>query len=483
MRLPVFALALGAFAIGTTEFVTMGLLPEMAATFHVSIPTAGWLVTAYALGVVVGAPVLTAAAHRYPRRQVLVGLMVVFALGHLLSVLAPTFGVLVASRALSALTHGAYFGASALVARQLAAPGRQGQAMALVATGVTLANVIGVPLGTAVGQNLGWRTTYAVVAGLSVLTIVAIARFVPDLPGASGGLRGELAAFGRAQVWLTLVITVLGFGGMFAVLSYITPILTEVAGYPEPSVPWLLVLFGLGTTAGNLLEGRLADWSVPRTLIGGFVCLAGVFTLVWATSGHPVAAAVGVFGFGFNGFAMGTAIQTRAIIAAGGGASLVAASQQAAFNVGNAIGASLGGAVIVLGLGFRAPILAAALLAVLGLVVMLVAERLDRNGRLPVEAAPAGRSRSRSSRERRCPLALVTPRAVRRAQPRAHDPATLAIGVPALHERRHADPALPGRPLRLGRLRLRRADLHRPAAPAPAAPQWPRHLPRPAAAV
>lgn len=386
MRLPVSALALGAFAIGTTEFVTMGLLPEMASTFGVSIPVAGWLVTAYALGVVVGAPVLTAAAHRFPRRQVLIALLVLFALGHLLSVLAPTFGVLVASRVVSALTHGAYFGASALVARQLAAPGKQGQAMAMVATGVTLANVVGVPLGTAVGQNLGWRTTYALVGVLSLLTIVAITRFVPRLPATGGDLRAELAAFARAQVWLTLAITVLGFSGMFAVLSYITPLLTEVAGYAESSVPWLLVLFGLGTTAGNILGGRLADWSIPRTLVIGFVSLATVFTLLWATSAHPVAAAVGVFAFGFNGFAMGTAIQARAILAAGGGASMVAASQQAAFNVGNAIGASLGGAVIALGFGFRAPILVAGVLALLGLGVMLLAERLDRDGRLPVES-------------------------------------------------------------------------------------------------
>jgi DHA1 family inner membrane transport protein len=389
VRLPVFALALGAFAIGTTEFVTMGLLPEMAATFDVSIPTAGWLVTAYALGVVVGAPLLTAAAHRHPRRQVLVALLVLFTLGHVLSVLAPTFGVLVASRVISALTHGAYFGASALVARQLAAPGRQGQAMAMVATGVTVANVVGVPLGTAVGQHLGWRTTYGIVAVLGVLTIGAIARFVPSLEAPGGHLRDELRAFGRPQVWLTLVITVLGFSGMFTVLSYITPLLTDVAGYSESHVPWLLVLFGLGTTSGNLLGGRLADWSIPRTLVGGFVCLAVVFTLFWATSAHAVAAGVGVFAFGFNGFAMGTAIQARAILAAGGGASLVAASQQAAFNVGNALGAFLGGTVIAMGLGYRAPILVAGVLALIGLAVMLVAVRLDRSGRMPVQSPVA----------------------------------------------------------------------------------------------
>jgi DHA1 family inner membrane transport protein len=362
----------------------------MAETFAVSIPTAGWLVTAYALGVVVGAPVLTAAAHRFSRRQVLIALMVLFTLGHVLSALAPTFGILAGSRVVSALTHGAYFGASALVARQLAAPGRQGQAMALVATGVTLANVVGVPLGTALGQRLGWRLTYGLVVVLGVLTIVAIARFVPHLPASGGDLRGELRALGRAQVWLTLVVTVLGFSGMFAVLSYITPILTEVAGYPESRVPWLLVLFGLGTTFGNLLGGRLADWSIPRTLVVGFVSLASVFALFWVTSGYPAAAAVGVFAFGFNGFAMGTAIQARAILAAGGGASMVAASQQAAFNIGNALGAFLGGSVIAVGLGYRAPILVAALLALVGLVVLLVAQRLDHSGRLPVEARVAG---------------------------------------------------------------------------------------------
>jgi MFS transporter, DHA1 family, inner membrane transport protein len=385
VRLPVFALALGAFAIGTTEFVTMGLLPEMAGTFGVSIPAAGWLVTAYALGVVVGAPVLTAAAHRFSRRQVLVGLMVVFTVGHIASALAPTFALLVASRVVSALTHGAYFGASALVARQLAAPGRQGRAMAWVASGVTLANVVGVPLGTAVGQQLGWRLTYGTVAVIGALTITAIAVLVPHLPTSGGNLRGELRAFGRPQVWLTLLITVLGFSGMFAVLSYITPILTQVTGYPESRVPWLLVLFGLGTTIGNLLGGRLADWSIPRTLVGGFLVLVFVFALFWATSGNAMGAAAGVFTFGFSGFAMGTAIQARAIIAAGGAASMVAAAQQAAFNVGNALGAFLGGGAIALGLGFRAPILVAALLALAGLLAMLLAERLDRTGRLPVE--------------------------------------------------------------------------------------------------
>jgi len=389
VRLPVLALALGAFAIGTTEFVTMGLLPEVAATFDVSIPAAGWLVTAYALGVVVGAPLLTAVTHRCSRRQVLIGLMVLFTLGHLATALAPTFGLLVTARALTALIHGAYFGASAIVARELAAPGREGQAMALVAAGVTFANVVGVPLGTAVGQQLGWRVTYALVGAIGLLTVVAVAAVVPPVHTSSGHLRGELSGLVRPQVWLTLLVTVLGFSGMFAVLSYIAPILTEVAGFAPQHVPWLLILFGLGTTGGNLLGGRLADWSIPRTLLAGLLTLAAVFGLFFLTSGHQVAAAAGVFACGFTGFAMGIAIQARAILAAGGGASMVAASQQAAFNVGNALGAFLGGAVLSLGWGYRAPILVAGVLAMLGLAVMLLAERLDRNGRLPVAPAAA----------------------------------------------------------------------------------------------
>jgi DHA1 family inner membrane transport protein len=392
VRLPVLALALGAFAIGTTEFVTMGLLPEVATTFGVSIPAAGWLVTAYALGVVVGAPLLTAVTHRYSRRHVLIGLMVLFTLGHLATALAPTFELLVVARAGTALTHGAYFGASAIVARELAAPGREGQAMAWVAAGVTLANVVGVPLGTAVGQQLGWRVTYALVGAVGLLTVIAVAAVVPPVRTSSGQLRRELSGLGRPQVWLTLLVTVLGFSGMFAVLSYIAPILTEVAGFAPKHVPWLLILFGLGTTGGNMLGGRLADWSIPRTMLAGLLALATVFGLFFLGSGNQVAAAAGVFACGFTGFAMGIAVQARAIIAAGGGASMVAASQQAAFNVGNALGAFLGGAVLALGWGYRAPILVAAVLALLGLAVMVLAERLDRSGRLPVAAEPVPES-------------------------------------------------------------------------------------------
>ena len=393
MPLAILALAVGAFAIGTTEFVAMGLLPETAATFGVSIPTAGWVITAYALGVVVGAPTLTALGHRWSRKHLLVGLMVLFTLGHVATALAPTFGLLVVARGVSALAHGAFFGASAVVARRLAPPGREGLAMALCFTGLTVANVVGVPLGTALGQQLGWRTTYAVVAGAGLVTIAALLLLVPDVRGSSQTLRGELSAFGRPQVWLTLALTVVGFSGLFTVLSYISPILTQVAGFEARHVSWLLVLFGLGATAGNLLGGRLADWSVPRTLVLGLVGQAVVFAVFALTGGGRVAAAACVFGFGFVGFSMSTAIQTRAIVAAGGGAGMVAAAQQAAFNTGNAMGAYVGGLVIDLGWGMRAPMVVAAVLTLGGLVLLRASQWADRTGRALLDpAAPPVRA-------------------------------------------------------------------------------------------
>ncbi|GAB7191652.1 MFS transporter [Kineococcus sp. NUM-3379] len=391
MPVALLALALGAFAIGTTEFVAMGLLPEMAADFGVSIPTAGWTITAYALGVVAGAPTLTALAHRFSRRRLLIGLMVLFTAGHVATVLAPTFELLVVARALSALSHGAFFGASAVVARHLAPPGKEGQAMALCISGLTVANVVGVPLGTAVGQELGWRTTFALVAVIGVLTVLACAALVPDVPASGESLRTELSAFGRTQVWLTLAVTVIGFSGLFTVLSYIAPIVTNVAGYSPGSVSWLLVLFGLGATAGNLLGGRLADWSVPRTLFLGLTGQAVVFAAFAALGTSRPATAVAVFGFGFVGFSMATAIQTRAIVAAGGGAGMVAAAQQAGFNIGNALGAFLGGLVIDLGFGYRSPMVVATVLTVAGLAVAVHAHRLDRTGRVPLEPATPAR--------------------------------------------------------------------------------------------
>jgi DHA1 family inner membrane transport protein len=393
----ILALAVGAFGIGTTEFVAMGLLPQMAATFGVSIAGAGWLITAYALGVVVGAPTLTALTHSWPRKRVLTGLMAMFVLGHAATALAPTFHLLVGARFLSGLSHGAFFGASAVVARKLAPPGRQGQALALVFSGLTIANVVGVPLGTYVGQQLGWRLTFALVGIIGVLTIAAILALVPEVETRTGSLRSEFAAFRRRQVWWTLAITTVGFASMFTVLSYVSPLLTDVAGFSEGSVSWVLILFGLGATFGNVLGGRLADWRPYRTLAVGFVAQVVVFGAVYLLAESRVAVAVGVFLFAFTGFTMSAPIQTRGITAAGGGASMASAAMQAAFNVGNAMGAFLGGLAIDGGFGYASTALVALVLALLGLAILGEATRVDKNGRAPLDpevaAIPSQRRR------------------------------------------------------------------------------------------
>ena len=397
MPLAILALAVGAFAIGTTEFVAMGLLPQMADTFGVSIATAGWLITAYALGVVVGAPTLTALTHSWRRKRVLTGLMALFVVGHAATALAPTFGALVGARFLSGLGHGAFFGASALVARKIAPPGRQGQAMALVFTGLTVANVVGVPAGTYVGQQLGWRLTFALVGLIGVATIAAILAIVPEVETRAGSLRSEFAAFRRSQVWWTLLIVTVGFASMFTVLSYVSPLLTDVAGFSEGAVSWVLILFGVGATLGNVLGGRLADWRPYRMLAVGFAAQAVVFTGLFLFAGNRVAAAVGVFLFAFVAFTMSAPIQTRGITAAGGGASMASAAMQAAFNVGNAMGAFLGGIVIDGGFGYAATAVVALVLALLGLAILAEATRVDKNGRAPLDprvaAVPAQRRR------------------------------------------------------------------------------------------
>ncbi|NAZ78284.1 MFS transporter [Kineococcus sp. T13] len=389
MPIAILALAVGAFGIGTTEFVAMGLLPQMAATFDVSIAQAGRLISAYAVGVVVGAPTLTALTHPISRKKVLVGLMGLFVLGHAATALAPTFDALVGARFLSGLGHGAFFGACAVVARKIAPPGKQGQALALVFTGLTVANVVGVPLGTWTGQQLGWRATFALVGVIGVVTIGAILALVPDVETRTGTLRSEFAAFRRRQVWWTLAITTVGFASMFTVLSYVSPLLTDVAGFSEGSVSWVLVLFGVGATLGNVLGGRLADWRPYRTLAVGFLAQMAVFAVLFLFAGNRVVAAVGVFLFAFTAFVMSAPIQTRGILAAGGGAGMASAAMQAAFNTGNAMGAFLGGAAIDAGFGVASTALVALVLALLGLLILGEATRVDKNGRAPIDPALA----------------------------------------------------------------------------------------------
>ncbi|WP_148614126.1 MFS transporter [Nocardioides rubriscoriae] len=381
-RLAVLALAMGGFAIGTTEFVTMGLIREIAAGVDVSIPSAGHVISAYAVGVVVGAPLLAFFGARWPRRGLLVALMAAYAVFNAFSALATSFHWLLLARFLDGLPHGAYFGVASLVAASMAAPGRKGRAVASVMLGLSVANVVGVPAATWLGQHLGWRSAYWSVALLALVTVAMVLAFVPSVPGdAEATGRRELAAFSKVQVWLTLLAGAVGFGGMFAVFSYVAPTVTEVGGLGDGAVPLFLLVFGLGMVAGTWVAGELADWSVFRALVLGSGGM-GVALVAWyllAPTGLgllPVAFAITALGS-----VLVVNLQLRLMDVAGDAQTLGAAMNHASLNVANALGAWLGGLVIAAGYGYRAPALVGIGLSAGGLLVILVSARLQRRAR------------------------------------------------------------------------------------------------------
>jgi DHA1 family inner membrane transport protein len=382
MPAALLALAISAFGIGTTEFVIMGLLPEVAGDFGVSIPSAGLLISGYALGVVVGAPLLTALGSRIPRKTVLVGLMGLFIVGNVISALAGSYGLLMTGRIVAALSHGAFFGVGSVVAASLVAPAKQASAIALMFTGLTVANVLGVPAGTALGQALGWRSTFWAVSVLGVIGLVGILALVPKqttVPGA--GLRSELQVFRNPQVWLALAMTALGFAGVFASFTYIAPMMTNVAGFSTGAVTWLLVLFGGGLFVGNLVGGRAADRKLMPSLYVILSLLAVVLVVFVFTAHAQLPAAITIAVFGAAGFATVAPLQARVMSKAAGAPALASAANIAAFNLGNAAGAWLGGLAIEHGLGYTSPNWIGAALAASGLVVAIISGRLDRTGR------------------------------------------------------------------------------------------------------
>ncbi|MFE2549913.1 MFS transporter [Streptomyces sp. NPDC059355] len=398
MPLALLALAIGAFGIGTTEFVIMGLLPEVAADYGTSIPTAGFLVTGYALGVVLGAPLMTVLGTRVPRKRMLMLLIGLFIAGNVLSALAPAFGVMLAGRVVASLAHGAFFGIGSVVAAGLVAPEKKAGAIAMMFTGLTVANVVGVPLGTLVGQTLGWRVTFLIVAALGILGLLGIARLVPELPRPEGvRIRHELAAFRNVQVLLAMAMTVLGFGGVFAAITYITPMMTNVAGFADTSVTWLLVLFGLGMVAGNLIGGRFADRALMPMLYVSLGALAVVLAVFTLTAHSKTGAAATIVLIGALGFATVPPLQKRVLDQAAGAPTLASAVNIGAFNLGNALAAWLGGIVIAAGLGWTAPNWVGAALAASALVLALVSGALERrtaarpgtDGRAVKAGAPA----------------------------------------------------------------------------------------------
>lgn len=372
----VTALATGGFAIGTTEFVTMGLLPQIASGVDVSIPEAGHLISAYALGVVVGAPALAALGARLPRRALLVGLIAAYGVLNLLTALVSHYGLLAFVRFLDGLPHGAYFGVSALVASSMVPAARRGRALALVMMGIPVANVLGVPAATLLGQSLGWRAAYAAVAVLCAVTVVLILLAVPSTPGdrAATGRR-ELQALRHPQLWYAVVASGIGFGGLFALLSYIAPLTTDVGGLRESAVAVFLLVVGLGMVAGNALAGRMVDWSVEHTLRIGSVGLAAALVLYWLLAPAGWIALVAAFLVTVLGSLLALGFQVRLIDAAEHATTLGAALSHASLNIGNSLGAWLGGLVIAAGYGFRAPLVVGTGLALAGLVVLVLARR------------------------------------------------------------------------------------------------------------
>ena len=381
MPVGLIALALGGFGIGLTEFVIMGLLPQVAADFHVTEATAGWLISGYALAVVVGALGLTAAVTRFERKPVLAVLMVLFIAGNLVSAVAPDYSMMMAGRIIAALSHGAFFGIGAVVAASMVAPNKKAGAIAIMFTGLTAANVLGVPFGTMLGQAAGWRSTFWAITVIGVLALVGILTLVRQngvrgdaaSGSAPGGLRGELRAFRSGQVWLSIFVTILGYGGMFGAFTYIAFTLTEVTGFSAATVPWLLILFGVGLFIGNTLGGKAADKNVDRTLLVVLAVLVVVLVVFALTAGNQPMTIASMVLLGGFGFATVPGLQMRVMKYASSAPTLASGANIGAFNVGNALGAWMGGVTITAGLGYTSPIWAGAGITLLGLAVMAFA--------------------------------------------------------------------------------------------------------------
>jgi MFS transporter, DHA1 family, inner membrane transport protein len=390
MPLALYALTAGAFGIGVTEFVIMGLLIEVGTDFGVSISAAGLLITGYALGVVVGAPIMTIATGRWPRKAVLLVLMAIFILGNAACALAPDYWSLMAARVLTAFAHGTFFGVGSVVATTLVAPSKKASAIAVMFTGLTVANILGVPFGTWLGQGYGWRSTFSAVTLVGLVAFAIIALLVPKdktAPAASN-LRNDLAVLARPEVLMGLLTTVLSWVGVFAVFTYIAPILIRISGFSESAVSPILLVFGGGLVVGNLLGGRLADrWLIPE-LLGSLLTLAAVLLLMTFAAHNQTAAVVFVALLGAAAFATVPPLQMWVLEkAAGAGQSLASSFNIAAFNLGNAIGAWLGGFVIDHGLGLGAVPWVAALVPLAAAVVAAFAIYSDRRRRLTVVAA------------------------------------------------------------------------------------------------
>jgi DHA1 family inner membrane transport protein len=375
-RFGLYALTLGAFAIGTTEFVPVGLLPEIARSLDVSIPMAGFLVTGYALAVAIGAPALTLALNTIPRKTTLVVLIGLFIAGNALAGVAPSYGVLLGARIVTALCHGTFFGVGAVLASNMVPKERSAAAISTMFTGLTLATVLGVPFGTFIGDRLGWHAPFELIAFLGVVALISIVVFVPHVAYEASDLRAELRALITGRLALALATTTLGFAGVFTLFTYIAPLLETLTGFSAAGVSAVLVLFGIGTTVGNVVAGRYADRSLSATLVAtllGLTVTLALSTLAWKS---PFGAILATVAIGFFGFATVTPLQLLVIRAAGNANSLASSINISAFNIGNALGAALGGAVVASGAPLATIGFAAAIVAFAGTVFAIISVRM-----------------------------------------------------------------------------------------------------------
>ena len=372
------ALSLGSFTIGCGEFGIMGLLPNMANDLGVTIPQAGLLVTGYALGVVFGAPLLAVLTSRWERRRALILLSMVFVIGNLACALSPTYGLLMAARVFTALAHGTFFGIGAVLATEIARPGREAQAIAMMFVGMTLANVFGVPLGTFIGQEYGWRAPFFIVTALALMTSLALFLFAPQShPRAGVRFKDELRALGRAPVLMAMSLSVLASSALFALYTYISPLLSEVTGIAPERVPYLLLIFGVGMTFGNVIGARLGDWKLMPAIIGMFAAMSLVLVAMhfWAADTVPMLTLLLIWGALVFGLA--SPIQMRIVATAQGARNLASTVNQSAFNLGNAIGAWIGAMLIAYGISYAMLPVASALMAGLACCVAIISHRAD----------------------------------------------------------------------------------------------------------
>ena len=373
VALALIALAMGGFAIGTTEFVTMGLLKEIATGIDESIPKTGHIITAYAFGVVVGAPVIVSLGAHLPKRELAIGLVLALGIGNAITALASGYLPVMIARFLAGLPHGAYFGVASLIAASLVAPQFRGRAVSSVMLGLSVATVAGVPASTWLGQNLGWRSAYWLVLAIAIVTAIALWFFVPHSPGNhEASVRQELSALKRPQVLFAVATGMIGFGGIFAMYSYIAPTVTDVTGLSDSAIPGFLFAFGVGSVLGTWLAGRLSDWNVQKTVLGGFIAMAAVLVLFVIASPYAVPAVVLVFLIGVLGSVIAISLQIQLMHAAGDAQMLGAALNHSALNIANGLGAFLGSLVIEANYGYRAPSAVGVGLALAGLLIFVI---------------------------------------------------------------------------------------------------------------